>query len=75
MKALSDPSLIAVRPEFSDINERNRSAESMLHAIKEDPYNCDWLKHNSALRQAAKSFGIKSSKDFRNKIKAMNFPY
>jgi hypothetical protein len=46
-----------------------KTADKMIDAIKRADYRADWLKHNQAMRLAAKQFGITSSKEFRETIK------
>jgi hypothetical protein len=66
---LSAPEYLAVNPHYECAKERHRVAQKMTQSVLNDEHRHDWLKYNDAMRRAAKRFGIKTSKEFREAIK------
>ena len=67
--ALNTEKMIAIVPRYENREYCAEIAQKMTNTVKADEYPSDWLKYNPAMKAAAKFFGIKTSKQFREIIK------
>lgn len=63
------PEYLEINPQFAQEEYREYVASKMINSVLEDKGRHDWLKYNDAMRKAAKIFGIKTSKEFREILK------
>jgi hypothetical protein len=54
----------------ANLEERQKTVEKMVNAIKTSNYPSDWLRHNPSLKAACKKFGITKSGELREFVKA-----
>ena len=54
-----------------DPNEIERRVDKMILAVRTTAWNADWFNGNPCMKSAAKRFGYKTSKPFREAMKAL----
>ena len=54
--------------DFEDHERACKIAEKMTIAVKTGPKLADWWKDNEAMKRAAKRYGFKTSKQFRETL-------
>lgn len=56
--------------KFESMEYCHQIAEKMVANVKNDKSRHDYLKYNQAMRRSAKRFGIKTTRQFREMLRA-----